>query len=84
MGQRDAFSALDIEKVKKMYKCSDNEILDTHRPGINNNIAEITEEENSSTGSTSTTTPAPTSSNRPNRPILNLLGGLISQALSQG
>lgn len=98
MGQRDAFSYLDIAKVNKRYKCTDKDLLDTHYPGILNNIDEIDEEITSSSSTTtqksttSTSSSSPTNTNtsttqrpnRPNRPFLNLLGGMISQAWQQG
>jgi hypothetical protein len=33
MGQRDGFSKLDIQKINKMYKCSDNAGTTTKNPG---------------------------------------------------
>lgn len=85
MGQRDAFSAQDIQKINKMYKCSNIENVDEEKAPLNahNNIDELIGEiENEIT----TTTGRPSSPNptRPNRPLLNLFGSLISQAFNQG
>lgn len=87
MGQRDAFSSQDIQKLNKMYKCNGagfgvNEI----KPPMtsHNNINELINE-SEETGSTavSTTTKPATAANRPNRPLLNLFGSLVNQVLSQ-
>lgn len=88
MGQRDAFSSQDIQKVNKMYKCSDVGVdVDEIKPPMNshNNINELIDEsiETASTAETTTTKPA-SGPNRPNRPLLNLFGSLVNQVLSQG
>lgn len=60
MGQRDAFSIADVEKINKMYKCDNSEEpLDTRYPGVSNNIDEFVGEKE----------PTPISENRPNRPL---------------
>lgn len=86
MGQRDAFSSFDIEKVNKMYKCSDvDSSSEEVKPSSNghNNINELIGEGNKPSDSSK---PSPSESatrpSRPNRPFLNLVGSLISQALN--
>lgn len=93
MGQRDAFSSQDVEKINKMYKCADGEV-EEEKPPLNahNNINALidntdkTEETSPSSGSSSTssstssTSSSGQDSSRPNRPLLNLVGHLIGQA----
>lgn len=90
MGQRDAFSPEDVEKVNRMYKCPNvGDNVDEIKPPMNshNNINELIGESEEATVAAATTGNPPASPNRPNRPnrpLLNLFGSLISQALSQG
>lgn len=81
MGQRDAFSSLDVQKVNKMYKCPDDNILDTHHP-----YGSITNNGDGDEDSTNEPTPASTDNKptRPNRPLLNLIGSVLGQAIAQG
>lgn len=83
MGQRDAFSMPDIEKVKKMYKCSDvDSSVEEIKPPSNshNNIDELIGDVDKPSESVKPT--EPTRPSRPNRPFLNLVGSLISQAIN--
>lgn len=85
MGQRDAFSSQDIQKVNKMYKCSGTNVnTDAIKPPMNshNNINELIDE--SEETMEETTTARPNRPNRPDRPFLSLVGSLVNQVLSQG
>lgn len=84
MGQRDAFSTHDVQKLNKMYKCSDIENVDEVKPTMNahNNIDELIGDVESTTLTTGR--PKPPNPTRPNRPLLNLFGSLINQAFNQG
>lgn len=82
MGQRDAFSAQDVTKVNKMYKCGDitpTPVEASSEPSVkpqlnaHNNVMELIgpeEEDNKPT----MTTKRPS---RPNRPLLSILGSFI-------
>lgn len=88
MGQRDAFSTPDVQKLNKMYKCPSVGIEEA-RPPLNahNNIDELIgdiDEEITTMIPSTTTGRLPVPQRPPNRPLLNILGGLISNALNQG
>lgn len=85
MGQRDAFTTQDIEKINKMYKCPNGSSVSEEKPPTNahNNIealiGDLDSNENNVKPSAMTTT-KPTRPSRPNRPLLQLVGNLASQA----
>lgn len=88
MGQRDAFSTQDVTKINQMYKCPNVGAPVTEaKPPMNshNNINElIGETEEITTTTIQTSTGRPSAPQRPNRPFLNLVGNLISNAINQG
>lgn len=73
MGQRDGFSANDLEKISKSYKCKNTNtntstILDSHYPGINTVDESIDE------------TPIvvkPTTTRKPKRPVLAAINSIM-------
>lgn len=89
MGQRDAFSTQDVTKINQMYKCPNAgaPVITEPKPPMNahNNINELVgESEETTTTQTSVSTGRPSAPQRPNRPFLNLVGNLISNAINQG
>lgn len=75
MGQRNGFSNEDVVKINMKYKCGSDAAAFLPNPLQRPIIIDKDTDEDSSE---STTTVKPT---RPNRPVLSLLGGLVSQAI---
>lgn len=76
MGQREAFTSQDVDKINKMYKCLDGAV-EEEKPTLNahNNVAALIGDLESTT--TSTSKPSAHAPSRPNRPFLHLVGNLI-------
>lgn len=75
MGQRNGFSNEDVEKINMKYRCASEPSAFLPNPLQRPIVIDKDIDEDSSE---STTTAKPT---RPNRPVLNLLGGLVNQAI---
>lgn len=86
MGQRDAFSTPDVTKINQMYRCPNGgqpSIAEAKPPmTAHNNINELIGENEETTTQTAPISLSTGRPNRPNRPLLNILGNLIGNAIA--
>lgn len=79
MGQRDMFTATDVEKLNKMYKCGNIPFEETSES------SEIIDDKEEHSTNTVGTTNRPSGGNSANNyPVLNFLGNLVSAAIASG
>lgn len=86
MGQREAFSSQDVEKINYMYKC-DNGQVNEEKPPLNahNNINALIDNTDTTESQSPSSSSSPSSghgASRPSRPLLHLVGQMINQALT--